>query len=66
MDSIVKVTDTGTGKSVIVRVNDRGPYRYSRVIDLSKEAADVLGMKGLAVGRLSVLRYGTMASAYGM
>ena len=66
MDSIVKVTDTGTGKSVIVRVNDRGPYRYSRVIDLSKEAADVLGMKGLAVVRLSVLRYGTMASAYGM
>ena len=66
MDSIVKVTDTGTGKSVIVRVNDRGPYRYSRVIDLSKEAADVLGVKGLAVVRLSVLRYGTMASAYGM
>jgi len=65
MNSIVKVTDTTTGKSVIVRVNDRGPYRLRRVIDLSREAAEVIGMKGLAKVRLNVLRYGRMVPAYG-
>lgn len=40
----VQVTDVGTGKSVQVTINDRGPYVKKRVIDLSKAAADRLGI----------------------
>lgn len=42
--SRIKVTNTKNGKSVIVRVNDRGPYAHNRVIDLSKGAAQQIGM----------------------
>ena len=38
------MTDIATGNSVIVRVNDRGPYTRNFVIDLSKSAADALGL----------------------
>ena len=41
----VKITDLETGKSVVVRINDRGPYAKGRIIDLSKRAAEKLGMK---------------------
>ena len=41
----IKVTDLQTGKSVIVRINDRGPYAKGRIIDLSKGAAEKLGIK---------------------
>ena len=40
----VKVTNTRNGNEVVVRINDRGPYVGSRVIDLSKAAAEELGM----------------------
>jgi len=40
----VRVTNTVTGKSVIVKVNDRGPFAKDRVIDLSKAAAEQIGM----------------------
>ena len=40
----VRVTDAKTGRSVIVTINDRGPFGKSRVIDLSPAAARVLGM----------------------
>jgi len=39
-----QVTDVDTGKSVQVTINDRGPYKKKRVIDLSKAAADRLGI----------------------
>lgn len=39
------VTDKATGKSTEVKVNDRGPVRHDRVIDVSKKAAGDLGMK---------------------
>ena len=42
--SLVKVTNTKTLKSVIVRINDRGPFYKKRCIDLSKEAARKIGM----------------------
>lgn len=45
LGSRVKVTNTETGKSVEVRVNDRGPVAKGRAIDLSEEAAERLGMK---------------------
>jgi rare lipoprotein A len=53
----VKVTHAASGRSVIVRINDRGPFKHGRVIDLSERAADVLDMKrkGLAHVRLEVL-----------
>lgn len=44
----VKVVDEKTGRSIVVRINDRGPFAHGRVIDLSKQAAQALGMGGLA------------------
>ncbi len=41
--SKVKVTNQSNGKSVVVRINDRGPFIKGRVIDLSKAAASKLG-----------------------
>lgn len=57
MPSFVRVTNLENGKSVVVRVNDRGPYLRGRVIDVSKRAADLLGFinKGTARVRLEVL-----------
>jgi rare lipoprotein A len=42
--SKVRVTNEATGSSVVVRINDRGPYAHGRVIDLAKGAAQVLGL----------------------
>jgi len=49
--TILEVTNRKNGRKVLVRVNDRGPGRKSRIIDLSPAAAAVLGMrhKGLAI-----------------
>jgi rare lipoprotein A len=44
MPSYVQVTNTATGRSLVVRVNDRGPYKHGRILDLSKRAADLLGV----------------------
>jgi rare lipoprotein A len=53
----LRVTDVKTGRSVTVRVNDRGPYVQGRIVDVSHSAAAELGMvgKGLANVRLDVL-----------
>ncbi len=42
--SKVRVTNTNNGRSIVVRVNDRGPYAHNRVIDLSQGAAEKIGM----------------------
>jgi rare lipoprotein A len=57
--TIVKVVDLDTGRSVIVRINDRGPFVPGRIIDLSYAAAKELGMveKGLARVGLKVLKW---------
>ena len=44
----VKVTNKKTGKSVVVRINDRGPFVHGRVIDLSKASARAIGISGVA------------------
>ncbi|MDP8917577.1 MAG: septal ring lytic transglycosylase RlpA family protein [Pseudomonadota bacterium] len=44
----VRVVNKTTGKSVIVRINDRGPYAHGRVIDLSKASAQAIGISGVA------------------
>lgn len=46
LPSYVRVTNTSNGMSVIVKVNDRGPYHSNRIIDLSYAAANVLGIQG--------------------
>jgi rare lipoprotein A len=52
------VTRLDTGRSVIVRINDRGPFKPGRIIDLSDAAAEALGMKtmGLAEVKIDVVR----------
>jgi peptidoglycan lytic transglycosylase len=44
----VKVTNKHNGKTVVVRINDRGPYVSGRIIDLTPAGARALGMDGLA------------------
>lgn len=51
----VRVTHRATGRSVIVRINDRGPFIHGRVIDLSKASAQAIGIAGVADVALSVL-----------
>ncbi|MGC8451614.1 MAG: septal ring lytic transglycosylase RlpA family protein [Cylindrospermopsis raciborskii] len=57
MGTRVRVTNTHNGRSVVVRINDRGPYIGGRVIDLSVGAAKILGMvsSGVAAVRIEVL-----------
>lgn len=50
----VRVTNTSNGRSVIVRVNDRGPFVRGRVIDVSTAAADVLGFRSRGVAKVDL------------
>lgn len=50
----LRVTDLATGRSVVVRVNDRGPFVKGRVIDLSLAAARSLGIVGRGLARVRV------------
>ncbi len=56
--TMVRVTDTSSQRSVVVRINDRGVLNADRVIDLSSGAAEKLGIlrSGLASVRLEVLK----------
>jgi rare lipoprotein A len=54
--SSVVVTNPTTGRSVKVRINDRGPYAGSRGLDLSKRAAETIGMTNRGVTRVQVKR----------
>jgi rare lipoprotein A len=53
----VRVTNLNNGRSVVVKINDRGPYIRGRIIDLSRRAATVVGMRasGIAPVRVTVL-----------
>ena len=62
--SIVRVTNIANGRSVQVRINDRGPGWRSRIIDVSDAAAHRLRFDGLARVRLQVMRYGRMTTDY--
>jgi len=53
--TMVRVTNNRTGRSVVVRINDRGPFVAGRVIDLSPAAASALGFSGLANVTLDVV-----------
>lgn len=54
--SYVRVTNSRSGKSVIVRVNDRGPFKEDRIIDLSYGAATKLGLAGAGTGEVEIER----------
>lgn len=51
----VRVTHSRTGRSVVVRINDRGPFVRGRVIDVTPAAARALGFSGLAPVTIAVL-----------
>lgn len=50
----LRVTNETTGKSVVVRVNDRGPFVGKRVIDLSRGAAERIGLVHKGIGRVKL------------
>src|SRR5260370_11112501 len=54
MPCYARVTNISNGKSLIVRVNDRGPYHGNRLIDVSNKAAELLEFKGNGVARVRV------------
>jgi rare lipoprotein A len=50
----LRVTDVATGRSVTVRVNDRGPFVRGRVVDVSRGAAQTLGITGKGVAKVKI------------
>jgi rare lipoprotein A len=59
--SRVRVTNLRNGRSVVVTINNRGPFIAGRIIDLSEAAAAAIGIKSSGVGRVNVqvLSYGS-------
>lgn len=57
LPSIVRVTNLENGRSIVARVNDRGPYVKNRIIDLSEKGAELLGykMQGTAKVKVEIL-----------
>jgi len=66
MNTIVKVTNRRNGRSVVVRINDRGPFVSTRIIDLSKMAASKINMigTGTAPVTLEVLGFDVKGKSY--
>lgn len=58
-NTILRVTYPDSGKSVVVRVNDRGPWIEGRTLDLSREAAQQIGLVGAGFGpcKIEILEY---------
>ena len=54
MPSVVRVHNLDNGRSLVVRINDRGPFVSGRIIDLSREAARLLGFKDQGIARVRV------------
>ena len=54
MPSVVRVTNLDNGKSLVVRINDRGPYVTGRIIDMSRAGARLLGFKDDGIARVRV------------
>ena len=65
LGSWVKVTDLKTDRSVVVRINDRGPVARNRIIDLSYGAAKLLAMNGVDRVRLEILQTPEVAEILG-
>lgn len=54
LPSLVKVTNLDNNKSVVVMINDRGPYSKNRIIDLSEKAAEIIDMKRKGIAKVKV------------
>ena len=54
LPSIVKVTNLENGRSLVLRVNDRGPYAKERIIDISKRGAQLLGYQTKGTAKVKV------------
>lgn len=54
LPSLVYVTNLANGRTLLVRINDRGPYAQERIIDLSRAAARLLGTEAQGLGRVRV------------
>ena len=52
----VRVENRRTGRAIVVRINDRGPFVHGRIIDLSRGSARALGMGGTSYVSLQVMR----------
>ncbi|MGA9364368.1 MAG: septal ring lytic transglycosylase RlpA family protein [Bacteroidota bacterium] len=59
-NTIARVTDLMSGRSVKVRINDRGPFWENRIIDLSRGAAEGIGIldRGIALVKVDVIKWG--------
>lgn len=51
-NTLVRVQNPANGRSVVVRINDRGPFKPGRIIDLAEAAADEIGMRKAGVARV--------------
>ncbi|BAE51256.1 septal ring lytic transglycosylase RlpA family protein [Paramagnetospirillum magneticum] len=54
MPSVARVTNLENGRSIIVRINDRGPFVNGRILDLSRRSAQLLGMEGRGTAKVRV------------
>ncbi|HKN13526.1 MAG TPA: septal ring lytic transglycosylase RlpA family protein [Candidatus Binatus sp.] len=64
LGSHARVTNPETGRSVVVRINDRGPFVRGRSLDLSHRAAAQIGLTGKGVGRVQVTPAASSTPAY--
>ena len=54
LPSIIRVTNLNNGRSIILRVNDRGPFAHDRILDVSEKAAETLGFKHAGTSRIRI------------
>src|SRR5581483_6976289 len=54
MPCFVRVTNLDNGRSIVLRVNDRGPYARGRIIDVSRRGAQLLGYEGIGTAKVRV------------
>jgi len=54
LPSMVRVSNLGNGRSIVVRINDRGPFANNRIIDLSRHAAELLGFRIAGTAKVKV------------
>lgn len=59
----VRVRNLDNGREVVVRINDRGPFTRGRVIDLSRAAADTIGIVQAGTSRVALFRDGVVPIA---
>jgi len=63
LPSLVRVTNLENGKSIIVRVTDRGPFHSNRVIDVTKKAAELLGFRNVGTAKVKLQVLGPESKA---